>query len=87
MDEAELARIRRLVHSLCCRDRLSPELAAQRLTAYQLELSPGAIRGHLAVSRCASCPDLAAQAVPQERPPASVHRGPMSGYLTGMIDG
>ena len=86
--EAELARIRRLVHSMCCRDRASVQLAAQRLEAYGVHRTAEAIEQDLQLASCEHCASRTAaqqrQAEP-EQPPAVVHRSTVSGMLTGML--
>lgn len=92
MDDAELARIRRLVHALICRDQLSAAEARQRLTAYQIERSAADIEQDLRLAGCESCgrradsqpqPAQAAPDEPGQRPAA--RQTYISGYLTGMV--
>jgi type II secretory ATPase GspE/PulE/Tfp pilus assembly ATPase PilB-like protein len=77
----ELARIQRLVHSLCHRDRLSPKAASERLSAYMIDRSAEAIRADLAESRCANCPEHSPQ-LAETGPVTAVHH---ASPHTGMI--
>jgi hypothetical protein len=88
MGDAELARIRRLVHALVCRDRLSADLAAQRLTAYGVQRSTGEIGQDLQLASCQHCISRAAEAqqAEPERIRPVIHQAQSSGYLTGMIE-
>ena len=89
-DAAELARVRRLVHSLVCRDRLSPELAADRLaSSYLVQRSLADVQADLDAYSCPSCASrAAAQAAPEagpERERPVHHPAVGAGWLTGMI--
>jgi len=88
--EAELARIRRLVHSMCCRDRASVQLAAQRLEAYGVHRTAEAIEQDLQLASCEHCASRTAAQAPQAEPESvrpAVHRATASGWLTSMLDG
>lgn len=89
-DARELARVRRLVHALACRDQMTPEAASERLTAYQIERSPAEVAEDLDAYACPSCPmRLARTAGPapaQPEPVQPVYRPAVAaGWLTGML--
>ena len=87
-DARELARVRRLVHSLVCRDRLSPELAQDRLaSSYLVQRTLAEVLADLDAYSCDSCASQPAQPAQAEaeRPAAHVHQSGLSGSLTGMI--
>jgi hypothetical protein len=85
-DEAEQRRARVMIHNLVCRDQLSPEVAAERLGAYQLDRSPELIRADLAETSCEHCPGPPEPQLAQDEPVRPVvHQAAISGYLTRMI--
>lgn len=84
----ELARRRRLVHALHCRDRLSTREVVRVLAEqYGIRRSMGSVCNDLRDYRCPYCPDRSPDPAPaaQEQPPAAVHSRP--GGLTGMLGG
>jgi hypothetical protein len=85
---AELARRRRLVHALRCRDRLSTREVVRVLAEqYGVRRSMGSVCNDLRDYRCPYCPDRSPEPPPAapERPPATVRQAP--GGLTGMLAG
>jgi len=89
MDDAELARVRRILHGLACRDRLSPEVASEGLRAYRIVMDPAAVRRELAGSTCGRCERLPAGPQPHQDEPGAVRpvirRAALGGSLTGMV--
>jgi hypothetical protein len=84
----ELARRRRLVHALRCRDQLSlREVVRVLAEQYGIRRSMGSICNDLRDYRCPYCPEPAPDPAPapQEQPAAAVHSRP--GGLTGMLAG
>jgi hypothetical protein len=85
---AELARRRRLVHALRCRDRLSTREVVRVLAEqYAIRRSMGSVCGDLRDYRCPYCPDRTTDPPPaaQERLSAAVHQAEAG--LTGMLSG
>jgi hypothetical protein len=87
LPQAELARRRRLVHALHCRDQLSLREARRTLAEqYGIRRSMGSVCNDLRDYRCPYCPEPVPEPLPApEQPAAAVHQAPSG--LTGMLGG
>jgi hypothetical protein len=83
----ELARRRRLVHALRCRDRLSTREVVRVLAEqYGIRRSMGSICNDLRDYRCPYCPEPVPEPLPAPEQPAAAARQ-AEGGLTGMLGG